>query len=190
MPLFDPDNAVSAEASALWHLADLIAECTYAQELAEETGGTDAENKAATLLKIIVGPHEGPWDTDRFDEDELAERFMSFQVWSPLEGGKTVVRSDGSFDRADEGGDFMLAIRRYARGEEMQDKQDLYLFFLDRVAALEQEMMTLAETRECPRLQSVARQQGPAFGARDKAKSQGEYLFATHSITWGDAIQE
>jgi hypothetical protein len=187
VPLFDPDNANSAEAAALYHLADLIAECEAAQRLTEATG-TAPEKKAATLAKIVIGPHEGPWDGDKFTREEMAVRFVEFQIWAPTEGGRTVVLSDSSFARADEGGDFMLAIRRYARQVELNDRSDLYLFFLDNVSALEAEMMVKAETRECPRLQAVTRQVGPAFGARGQAAAQGEYLHAAHSITWGDPI--
>lgn len=186
--MFDPNTAASAEASALWHLADLLAECAAAQTLAEETAGTSGENKTATRAKIIVGPHAGSWDGDQFTKDELAVRFIEFQLWAPMEGGRTVVKSDGSFDRADEGGQFMLTTRRFAREAELVDRSDLYLFFLDQVAALEAELIVKAERRECPRLLSVARQQGPAFGGRSQASAQGEYLFTTHSIGWGDPI--
>jgi hypothetical protein len=188
--MFDPDNAVSAEASALWHLADLLAECSQAQSLAEKTAGTSAENKAATRAKIIVGPHEGSWDGDKFTKQEMEVRFIEFQLTSPIEGGRTLVKSDSSFDRADEAGDFILLIRRFARDVEMVDPSDLYLSFLDRVSALEQELLTKAELRECPRLLSITRQQGPAFGARKKTTAQGEYLHTYHTIGWGDPISD
>lgn len=188
MPLFDPDNATSAEASALWYLAELLSECTAAQALAEETGGTAEENAEATRAKVIVGPHAGPWDGVEFTQVEMESRFIEFQLTSPLEGGKTLVKSDGSFDRADEGGDFILLIRRYARDSEMADMSDLYLWFLDRIAALEQELLTKAESRECPRLLSVTRTQGPSFSPRKSAPTQGEYIFTQHSIGWGDNV--
>ena len=186
--MFDPDNAVSAEASALWHMADLLSECERAWALAEETGGTDQENTDATRLKIIVGPHIGPWNGESMTKTEMETRFIEFQITSPVDEGKTVVRSDGSFDRADEVGEFMLSIRRYARDVEMNDPSDLYLWFLDQVGALEQELMVKAELRECPRLQSITRIQGPAFPPKKKTSAQGEYIFTTHTITWGDPI--
>jgi hypothetical protein len=190
VPLFDPDNVDSGEAGALWHLADLLAECDAAKALAEKTGGTDAANKTATREKIIVGPHAGSWSADGFTEEEMESRFIEFQLTAPLEGGKAAVKSDGSFDRADETGEFLLLIRRHARQSEMADQSDLYLWFLDKIAALEQELMTRAESRACPRLLSITRQQGPAFGERKKASAQGEFLFTAHSIGWGDPTGE
>lgn len=186
--MFDPNAVVSAEAGALWHLAELLSECERAWDLTENTGGTDEENIAATREKIIVGPHLGSWGADGFTEVEMESRFIELQLTSPIEGGRTVVMSDSSFDRADEGGEFMLLIRRHARQSEMVDQSDLYLWFLDRISALEQELMTKAENRECPRLQGITRTQGPAFGARKKAATQGDYLFTQHTITWGDNI--
>lgn len=186
--MFDPNAVVSAEAGALWHLADLLSECERAWALAEETGGTDQENTDATRAKVIVGPHLGSWAADGFTSEEMEVRFIEFQLTSPIEGGRTVVRSDSSFDRADEGGDFMLLIRRHARQSEMVDQSDIYLWFLDQISALEQELMTKAELQECPRLQAITRTQGPAFGARKKLTAQGDYLFTQHSITWGDSI--
>lgn len=186
--MFDPDNVVSAEAGALWHLADLLAECSSAQALAEKTGGTDAENKAETRLKVIVGPHAGPWNGESMTKTEMETRFIEFQVTPPTEEGKSAIRSDGSFDRADESGEFMLSIRRYARDVEMNDQSDLYLWFLDQIGRLEQELLVRAENRECPRLNSITRVQGPAFPTKKKKSSQGEYIFTTHMITWGDQI--
>lgn len=188
MPLFDANTATSAEATALWHLADLLSECTAAQELAESTGGTAEENAEATRAKVVVGPHAGSWDGDRFTKIELESRFIEFQLTSPLEGGKTLVKSDGSFDRADEGGEFILLIRRYARDSEIEDMSDLYLWFLDQIATLEQQLLTNAETRECPRLLSVTRTQGPAYSSVKRTSAQGEYIFTQHSIGWGDSI--
>lgn len=188
MPLFDPDNTTSAEASALYALADLLSECTAAQALAEETGGTAEANATATRAKVILGPHAGPWDGEQFTPTELAARFIEFQLTSPLDGGRTVVKSDGSFDRADEQGEFLLLIRRHARDSEMADPSDLYLWFLDQIATLEQQLLTNAETRECPRLLAVTRTQGPAFPHRQEGSTQGEYIFTQHTIAWGDPI--
>ncbi len=185
MPLFDPNAPASAEAGALWHLAELISQCEAAQRLAEETAGTDEENEDATRLKVIIGPHEGSWDGDQFTKDELAVRFIEFHLWAPEEGGRTVVASDSSFDRADEGGEFILQIRRHAR--EAESASDLYLWFLDNVSALEAEMMVKAESRECPRLQAVTRQQ-IGFAPKSQIPEQGDYVHATHTITWGDPI--
>jgi hypothetical protein len=199
VPLFDPDNIRSAEVGALWHLVDLLTECEAVRDLAEATGSTPEELKASARERFIIGPHAGPWDADDFTESELEVRFIEFQVYLPTEGGRTVVRSDGSFDRADEAGEIGLITRRLVRKSELASfneaagvdgRQDAYLFFADCVSAMEQEAMTKAELRECPRLQGFNRQQGPSFGEKRSESAQGVYLFTHHTISWGDPIEQ
>lgn len=185
MPLFDPNAAASAEAAALYSLAELLADCANAQALAEASGPNAADE---TRKKIIVGPDAGPNDGTSFTRVELENQLIEFHITVPIEGGRTCVKSDGSFDRADEQGEFLMFIRRHAREAEMADPSDLYLFFLDRVSALEQELLTKAETRECPRLLAVTRTQGPAYGAMEETTAQGDYIFTQHTITWGDLV--
>lgn len=188
MPLFDPNNPSSAEGRALWNLADLLAECEHAQRLAEETGGTDEENKTATRARIIVGPHAGAWDGDQFTIEEMGERFLEFQLYAPLQGPKAVLLSDASFDRGDETSDFHLITRRYVRPGELEEgRSDVYLWFLDEIGALEAELIAKSQLRDCPILQAVSREAGPAFGEKSEEEAQGVYIFARHAIKWGDS---
>lgn len=189
MPLFDPNNTVSDEAEVLWNLADLLAECEAAQRLAEKTTGTAGERKIATRAKIIVGPHAGPWGGDAFTPDEMASRFIEFQLALPTESGRTLVKSGGSFDRPDVTSDVWMYVRRHARASELSDRSDLYLWFLDQMAALENELMVKSEQRECPVLQAIVRQQ-IGYGALKKKSAQGEFLHTLHTITWGDPISD
>lgn len=193
MPLFDPENIRSAEVGALWHLVDMLAECDAVQALAE------ASDAAGARERFVVGPHAGPWDADEFTEEELESRFIEFQVYLPTEAGRTVVKSASSFDRADEAGDIGLIVRRLVRKSELaafneaagvDGRQDAYLFFADCISAMEQEAMTKAELRECPRLQGFNRQQGPSFGEKRSESAQGVYLFTHHMISWGDPIEQ
>lgn len=185
MPLFDIDNPLCADATALYQTGQYLAECSAAWSLAEASG-TDEEKKAATLQRVIIGPHAGPWDDDEFTVDELAARFIEFQIYAPLEGGKTLI-SD-ALD-TDEGGEIYLTTRRYCRPAELVDRQDLYLFFVDRMAALEHQLLQWFENgRNQPRLYSVTRRQGPAFGEKKSETAQGEYLFMHHTIGWGDNL--
>jgi hypothetical protein len=197
VPLFDPNNFRSAEVAALWHFVDLLTECEAVQALAEATGADAAALKASARQRFIIGPHGGPWDADEFTIAELETRFIEFQVYLPVEGGRVVVRSDGSFDRADEGGDFNMIIRRLVRESELaavdaenvlDGRQAIYLGFSDCISAMEQEAMIRAENRECPRLQAFTRQRGPSFGEKKSESAQGEYLYAYYAITWGDSI--
>lgn len=199
MGLFDPNNIQSAEFGALWHLVDLLTECEAVQTLAEAEGGDESALKASARERFIIGPHAGPWDAEQFTVEELEARFIEFQVYVPTDGGRTVVASDGSFDRADEGGDIMLITRRLCRRSEvntfaddtgLEGRQDLYLWFGDLISAMEAEAMVRAESRECPRLHAFTRQQGPSFGLKEYESAQGEFLQTLHSITWGDPIGE
>ena len=199
MGLFDQDDIRSAEARALWDLIDLLTACESVQELAEATGGNAGELQSSARTRFIIGPHSGPWDSDQFTIAELEARFVEFQLYVPMEGGRGVVKSDGSFDRADETGEIHLITRRLCREAELKafntdanitGRQDLYLGFTDCISAMEQEAMTLAESRNCPTLRSFVRVQGPSFGLKSYESTQGEYLFARHSITWGDSISD
>ncbi len=174
-----------AEAETLWNTADWLAECEAAHSLAEATG-TDGEKKELTFAKVTIGPDPGSWNQEEYTREELETKLIEFQLWVPIDGGKTVVQD--AFE-TDETGTFLLSTRRIVRDAELDDKRDLYLFFLDRIAALEHELLQwFATGRNNPRLVSVTRQQGPAFGSLEDLESQGEYIFTLHSIEWGDPI--
>lgn len=197
MALFDPENIRSAEFAALWHMVDLLTECDAVKVLAEAVGADDAAKKIDARKRFTVGPQPTFWDADDCTEEEAENRFIEFQLFLPEEGGRSVIRSDGSFDRADETGDFYMVVRRLCRKAELaafnteaqlDGRQDVYAFFADAVSAMEQEAMTRAEFRECPRLQAFNRQIGPSFGAREWVSMQGECLMVRYAITWGDPI--
>lgn len=200
MGLFDPDTVLSAEAGTLWHLADLLAECTAAQALAEATG-SDSEKKATTRAKVRTCGALPPWDSQSYTIEQIQNQFIEFLLW-PLNENSATVRASG-FDRADNGGAFHLYVRRHIREgelivpdsdsaeEQLADQtSDVYLFFLDCVAALAVQLIEGAESRNCPRLQTAQRTDGPHFGSKKTESAQGRYVFAGIEITWGDPISE
>jgi hypothetical protein len=92
-----------------------------------------------------------------------------------------------------------MITRRLARESELaatypatglDGRQNLYMWFGDYISAMEQEAMTLAESRECPRLLNFVRLQGPSFGQKEHESAQASYLFCLHSIGWGDPIEQ
>jgi len=183
VPAFDPNHPRSPEGAALYHMADLLSECDNFQTL------TETDDSLAALEKVVIGYHNEPWDSDQYSVDELASLFCEAHLISSLEGERAVVRSDSS-PTPEEGGTWDMSIRRYVRDSEKTDRSGLYLWFLDVVAALETEIITNADVRECPRLISISRDQGPAFGVRDAETAQGDYLWVTHTIAWGDPVGE
>lgn len=187
MPLFNFSSPLSAEAGALYHLADRVSECGRFQEISETTSAVTARSK------VIVGPHAKPFDGKEYTEEELAGMLCEAQLWAPTEGGRELSKGEAVGDRPKEGGEFMLTIRRYGRPVEMEDAQDFYLWFLDRIAAFERELWDRCDVllggASCPELQSITRQQ-LAFSPYKSASVQGEYLFATHLIRWGDTASD
>lgn len=188
MPLFNPAQAKSAEAAALYHLADRVSECENFQELAEKSGA------ALARPKVIVGPHKTPFSGVEYTADELAGMLCEAQLWSPVEGNKQVTPSDATGERPNESGGFLMTIRRHCREVELNnDRQDLYLFFLDRIAAFETELWQRCDLimggAPCPRLQGIIRQQ-LGFSPHKAATTQGEYLYSQHLVQWGDATSD
>jgi hypothetical protein len=186
VPLYDNSTATGNEAKTLVALEDLIAECSAAHSLAEATG-SDAEKKAKVLTKTVIGPQDVAWDADDFTEDEMATKFVEFQLFVPMEDSKTVIVEGWDVSSI---GDFGMIIRRYVRHSESGDKRDVYLFFLDKIATLENEIGSWLATRNCPRIKTMQRIQGPSFSTREQESQQGEYIFAVYSLNWGDFVSD
>jgi len=186
VPLYDNSAATGNEAKTLVALEDLIAECSAAHSLAEATG-TDAEKKAKVLTKTVIGPQDVAWDADDFTEDEMATKFVEFQLFVPMEDSKSVIVEGWNVSSV---GDFGMIIRRYVRQSEAGDKRDVYLFFLDKISTLENEIGAWLATRNCPRIKNLRRIQGPSFPSKPEESSQGEYIFAVYSLNWGDFVSD
>lgn len=171
----------SSEACVLRAIAQIIPECTAAQDLAEESGPGAV---AATARRVIVGPHLGP-ASDDFTLGELAG--IHFQLFAPVQAGKTIVNDGIVGDRGNETNTVHITTRRFVRASESEgpDRSAVYLFFLDKIAKLEEQLVEQAKARGISLL-TVAREEGPAFGELKTTTAQGEYLFATHTITTGD----
>lgn len=186
MPLYDNSTATGNEAKTLVALEDLIAECAAAHELAEATG-TDAEKKAKVLTKITVGPQDTSWDADDFTEDQKAVQFVEFQLFTPMEDAKTVIVEGWDVSSV---GVFGLIVRRYVRKSEAENKRDVYLYFLDCISKLENQIGSWLATRNCPRIKDLRRVQGPSFPSIEHEQAQGCHIFAVYMMNWGDFISE
>jgi hypothetical protein len=181
VPLYDSNNALGWEVPTLEAVADWLAESTAAQALAEATGSA-AEKKAATLEKVVIGPQRGPWNGDNFTISELANQFVDFQLFAPTEGGKTTI-VEGFEVSCD--GQFILLTHRFCRESEMTDPQDVYKFFLDCISAMEEQLCDWMASREKPRIKGMVRE-NLSFSSKREATAQGDYIFAIHTIPWGD----
>ena len=186
MLTFDPANARSAEAAALWNMAELLSECDNWKELCEQS------TPAGARAKIKTGVQYGPEDGDSFQLEELQNDFCIAHLIWPLIEGRAVEQDDGGPSPL-EGGDFTMTIRRHVRESEQPNLEvegGLDLAFFDVISAIETEIMTRAETRECPRLVGMQRDAGPAYSSMDEETAQGGYLWVKHTINWGDQIGE
>lgn len=163
-------------------MADRISESAGAQVIAEATG-TDEEKKARTLSKVTIGPQWLAWDADDISEDQLATQWCEFQVFVPSEDGKSIVVEGWDVNGF---GTFGLIIRRYVRDSEINDKRDVYLFFLDCLSRLETDLGQWMREHDRPRLKGLNRMQGPGFATLAEEAAQGGYIFATYMIPWGD----
>lgn len=182
MALFDPENVIGHEATALVALAARISESVGAQAIAEATG-TEEERQAATLAKVTVGPQQVSWDGDDSTEDEIATQFCEFQIYAPLEDSKSIIVDGWDCNGV---GTFGLIIRRYVRKSEAINKKDVYLAFLDWISRLETDLGTWMLTTDRPRLKGLNRSQGPAFAQLVQEVAQGCYIHASYMIPWGD----
>lgn len=177
-PVVDTD---SSEACVFRAIAQIIPECQAAQDLAEESGVDAVTN---TAKRVIIGPHPGPIG-DQFTIEELGG--IEFQLFAPLEGGKTIVNDGIVGDRGNENNTLHITTRRFVRHSESEGtaRGALYLFFLDKIARFEEELLEQAKANGISLL-TIARDEGPAFGDLKSSTAQGEYLFTTHTITTGD----
>lgn len=188
MPIYDTNAPYSDEAKTLEGLEDWLTYSVGAQALVEVAeGDADEVKRAKVLEKIIVGPHEGPWDGDRFNADEIAARFVEIQIMAPTEAGKIIVVE--GFETSTDA-QFLMITRRHCRPNELQDRRDLYLGFLDRVARMESDLAAWFGTRECPRIKRIERLQLGFSSVKSKKGSGGEYMVATHAIPWGDPVEQ
>lgn len=195
MPLYDPDNPLAEDAPTLAAVADLLAEAPGAQVLAlgRNAPGTAEEKKAKTLEHITIGPHKRTWSDDDVTVADILREGAQFQLYAPLQGGKTLVVNGLDVDAA---GEFGLITRMPFDEHALVDKTDCYLFFLDCLSSIENHLAnwfnheTPDGVRNTPRISAPVRQVGPAWGPQKEYSAQGEYMHAMDSIAWGDQLGE
>ncbi len=183
MPLFNSTDIKSKEVAALFSLADLMSRCG---EFIELSGTADA---AEAYKKISVGPVKEPFDSEEYSIDELAELFFVCQIASSDEEGMEAARPiTDAGSCAAVGGTIEVYLRRYVRQSEINDSgaNNIFLFFKDRVSAIQVEMMELSMAENDIRIGSVVRTQGPHCAGVPEAVGQGEYIWATLDVTWGE----
>ncbi len=185
MPKFDINDPKSPDAATLYLTRDLLASAPPFLELAEVTAITASE-------KIVVGIHKQPWDEDHYTVEELKNIFCEAQIFPPVPAEKTAQQSSGSPTPLS-GGVHDLMIRRHARQAEIstyERRNDLYIWFYDRICWLETWLLARAEVDGCPRLSSIDPICEGAFGMFGKTTEQGEFLWAHLKLNWGDEPEE
>lgn len=183
MPLFDVNNAASAEAPALFHLADILSECEQFRELSEKTTIADARDL------ITIGPAPDPIDGEEYTEDELNNDFFYCSVAPSDDEGHEAIQPETLTECPLEGGSVEAYIRRQVRKSEVGQaggKADVYLYFLDRVSAIVHQIFEQASDETRLRVLSVRREFSPSFGDIASAVAQGEYIWTNLVVEWGE----
>ena len=181
--LFDIDSAYSPESAALFKLSERLSECPQFIELAE------AADTAEALTKAIVGPIGDPLESENFTIEQLENEFFFCRIAPQTEQGHTATDGETVTECPLEGGQIEVYLRRQVREIEANTntrRQDVYLYFLDRVAAITHQVKEKANLNGCPRLGDVSRELGPAFCDFASEVGQGLYIWATLNVEWGD----
>lgn len=181
--LFNIAEAYSAEAAALFELADRLSECPQFIELAE------AVDTAAARKLAVIGPVVEPLDGEQFTRSELEQKFFFCRLAPQDDEGHSTADGETGTECPLEGGQIEVYLRRQVREIEVdsvQGRQDVYLYFLDRVAAIAHQVKEKANANGCPRLGTVAREFGPSFCDFATEAGQGLYIWASFNVEWGD----
>lgn len=185
MPLFSVATARGKEAPALHYLAALLSGLATFQELSEQTSEADA------LALIAIGSDADPIDGEQFTIEELENKHFFCSVFPSDEEAHVTQRGPSLTECPLEGGQISIYLRRAARAAELaadNGRNDVYLFFLDCISALEHELQeaSVAATTTTINITGTRRLQGPFYANLAEVAGQGEYLWALLEIDWGD----
>lgn len=188
MPLFEIASARGKEAAGLFHLRSLLAADAVFQELAE------AASSAEAMTKVQVGPNPDPLDDpEQYSIEELENSFFFCTIAPPDDDGHEVTQGDSLTECPLEGGVIEVYLRRQVRRLEIEEggRDDVYLFFLDCISALEHRIYEAAvsSATETINLKRGRRQLGPYFASYAEEAGQGVYIWAIVHFEWGDLDQ-
>lgn len=195
MPLWDPNNVLSAEAPAMVALAGLLSKCTGFQRLmsrywlANQTPLTEA----AALSQAIVGPFDESNDPSgrgqRITLEQLVELGGFAQLLPADDEAHVAIEDDAAASCPDEGGTFEIWFRRPVSEAELAEggKRDVYLFALDCISGIEYQLLELSFSENEPRIKSIRRTEGPMFAHVDEEGAEGMFLTAMLLVEWGFA---
>jgi hypothetical protein len=190
--LFDPNDAKSTEAKNLWYLAEALAACPQFLEL-NELDLDDPDSEDAAFEKITIGPFKDRAEDETYTPEELASDFLFCAISPPDDDSHEALKPETLTECPNEGGRFEIYIRRHVRTGEIQEgddgKRDVYLFFLDRLAAIQHQLHEQANANSAPRILSVRRVMGPHFADLAQEVAQGCYIWASLMVEWGDLDQ-
>jgi hypothetical protein len=180
--LFNVNEPLSVEVEALYLARDVLSQSTALQELLEV--GRDA---AGAARLIVVGPHDPPFNGESYTVSELQNRFCYAQMLPQLEEeSMTALRAGGVGALSEPEGSFQLQIRRQVRKRELYNttngRRDVYLYFLDRVSRMCEEVVEIDHIGMT--FKSIRRRRGPLFNPDADQEAQGMFVWADFTITW------
>jgi len=180
--LFNVNEPKSVELTALYQARDVLAQSTALQEILEV--GLDV---AAASRLIIIGPDDPPFDGESYTVSELVNRHAYAQLMPQLdEESMSAMRAGGVGALSEPAGSFHLQVRRQVRTFERYNttngRRDVYLYFLDRVSRMCEQVVELDQIGVTMR--SISRRRGPLFNPEADREAQGTFVWADFAITW------
>lgn len=185
MPVYDNSNPLGPAGPALWATATLLSGLTNFQLLAE------AADAAAALARIAIGIQQEPDNHDQFSLPELKNEFFQANLHPAVPSQSIILPGTGAPSPMI-GGAFRCFLRRHVRASEVSDftlRNGLYLWFHDAVTAVEYDLLAAAEAATCPRLRGIQPEVDGAFNEFTEESAQGEYLWASFFVLWGDEVE-
>jgi hypothetical protein len=141
--------------------------------------------------KVIIGPHEDPFDGEAYTKGELQDAFGFCQLVPSDEDSFAVFQSKGVGDPPNKSGGITMSLVRQVRDSEFNatgGRQDVYLFFLDRTDAIVESLLTTLQDEWW--YERIRRVRGPAFNPRANWGSQGRYMWVEFLIEWATESQQ
>jgi hypothetical protein len=187
--MFILEQAYSLEAPALYALRARLSECVCFQELAGQPyGGGDA---AAALLKITICSETEPWDAQsKISRAQLEDMLLQADIGPARNQSLNVSTKVGDPEGRCPNQTGMLAvmIRRQITATEMANygPDDMYLWFLDRIAGLQGQLHLRADAIGAPLISEVDRDAPPLWQTGLSETAQGFMLWCELLVRWGD----
>ena len=195
MPLllgFQPDEALSIVAPAMYDLADRLSECPGFQRLAD--GGSIEESRA----KIHVNAEWGPFDPETYGSggetitiERLEQILLRANIWlraaQPYEATEPLAAARGEGNCPDEVFTLGIELLRQIRKAEIDetDENAVMLDFIDCATSIVHKLHEVAN-RKSPIISATRLMQSPVWNDVVTQSGQGRFIYCWIEVDVGD----